>query len=402
MAFQLISLLYRTPMINFPEEKPPKRLNSMFTLKMLGPPRYNGKFDFSRKKIDIPLIFPLRRSAVKSRSPKHVIFMEKIDNDNVIYSRDGHQFDIVGKCRYGFEIKDLCVRLRTGHGKAFILTGSHMYVYKQKRVTMFNIHAIDLCTSPFGEIFILTTKEILVFGETGVKEVFPYTGNPVFICFYLFRELIVVTRSQVLHLNLNNLKVSTIYLTNLKIRSAVFQDRLYIQEGCKKYVQLTSLNIEDKVSESIYIENLMNISIGETILVLYKTGGEFIFCDRFNLINAKGVVYEVENLLGFYFNENKSCFFFEERFVLWDNGSVEVIDIDLKKKEDYLMKFPENLEMLEEMYKKRDVSKGVFRPGKVISTLNEIVEELTQKEKQTTRPAPRKKIKYKEKNLGGF
>ncbi|AFN83968.1 hypothetical protein EROM_101530 [Encephalitozoon romaleae SJ-2008] len=389
-------------MINFPEERLPKRLRSMFTLKMLGPPRYDGKFDFSRKKIDIPLIFPLRRSAVKSRSPKHVIFMEKIDNYNVIYSRDGYQFDIVGKYRYRFEIKDLCVRLVTGHGKAFILTGNHIYVYKQKRITMFNIQAIDLCTSPFGEIFILTTKEILIFGETGVKEVFPYTGNPMFICFYLFRELLVVTRNQVFHLDLNNLRLSTIYLTNLKIQSVVFQDRLYIQEGTKKHVRLTSLNIEDKAAESIYIENLMNISIGETIVVLYKTGGEFIFCDRFDLINAKGVVYEVENLLGFFFSENKSCFFFEERFVLWDNGSVKVIDIDLKKKEDYLMKFPENLEMLEEMYRKRDVSKGVFRPGKVISTLNEIIEEFTQKENQTVKPAPKKKIKYKEKNLGGF
>ncbi|AFM99259.1 hypothetical protein EHEL_101670 [Encephalitozoon hellem ATCC 50504] len=389
-------------MIIFPGGKPRKRFNSTFTLKMLGPPRYDGEFDFSRKKIDIPLIFPFRKSAVRSRNPRQVVFIEKIDDSTVIYSKDGHKFNVVGTYKYRFEIKDLCVRLVTGHQKAFILTDSHMYVYKQKKVSMFNIHAIDLCTSPFGEIFILTGKEILILDETGVRKALPYTGSPVFICFYLYREVIVATKYHVFHLDLISLKLSTIYSTPLKIRSAVLKDRLYIQEGCKKHVRVTSLNIEDRTAESIYIENPMNISVGETTLVLYKTEGEFIFCDRFDLINAKGVAYEVENLLGFFFSGDKSCFFFEERFVLWDNGNVEVVDIDLRKKEDYLMEFPENLEMLEKVHKERKVSKGILMPGKVISTLNEIIEELTQKEKKASKPAPRKKVKYTEKNRGGF
>ncbi|KAL7347615.1 hypothetical protein P7C65_05s2g07050 [Encephalitozoon intestinalis] len=85
-----------------------------------------------------------------------------------------------------------------------------MYIYEKKKISMFSISAIDLSTSSFGEVFVLTSKEILLFDEDGIKKVFPYTGRVNFIHFYLFRELIVVGVKQVFHLNLNNLKVSTI------------------------------------------------------------------------------------------------------------------------------------------------------------------------------------------------
>ncbi|ADM12485.1 uncharacterized protein Eint_101600 [Encephalitozoon intestinalis ATCC 50506] len=389
-------------MIIFPEEKPTKYLNDSFALKMLGAPKYNGKFDFSRKELDIPLAFPFRKTAVKSKSPPQVAFMEKIDNDSVIYSSDGHFFNVLGKYKYSFRIEDTCKRLVTGHQKAFILTEKHMYIYEKKKVSMFSISAIDLSTSSFGEVFVLTSKEILLFDEDGIKKVFPYTGRVNFIHFYLFRELIVVGVKQVFHLNLNNLKVSTIYSTPLRIQLTILKDRLYIQEGTSKGFRVTSLNIEDRTAESIFLEDFMKISVGKSMLALYKRGGEFLFCDRFDLINSKTVVYEVENLIGFFFVEEKSYFFFKEKFVMWNKGCVKEIKIGLEKNRNYLVKFPDNLEMLKEVYETRQTPKGVFRPGKVVSTLYEIIKQITEKEDESVKSMPKKKIKYSEKNLGGF
>ncbi|CAD25884.1 hypothetical protein [Encephalitozoon cuniculi GB-M1] len=389
-------------MIIFHEEKASKQSDE-FTLKMLGMPRYDGRFDFSRKEIDIPLIFPLKKSTVKLRSPSQVCFMEKIDNNSVIYSEKGYTFNVAGKYAYSFKIKDLCKRLVVGHGKAFILTDKHMYVYRNRKIRMFSTNALDVCPSPYGEMFMLTPKEILIFDESGVKEVFPYTGKVKFIHSYLFRELIVVADKQVFHLNLNSLKVSTIYLTIGIITSTILKDRLYMQEGKEgRAAKVTSLNIEDRTAESIRIESLVSISVGESLLVLYKAGGEFIFCDRFDLINARSVVYDIENFIGFFFVGDKSCFFFKSRFVLWKNGDIKIIEIGADEKEEHFIELPDNLEMLEEVYKKRPAPMGVFKPGNVMSSLNKMAKEFLEKERRSTNPIAKKKIRYAEKNLGGF
>lgn len=387
-------------MIIFPRAgaKDTSLLQETLTIKMLGMPRYNGTFDFSKKKLDVPLAFPLCRSSVGSGPTRPVLFMAVIDDNSVMYSRDGFKFHVRGKNRFGFQTVEKCRRLVTGHGRAFILTGTHMYVYSRKKVRMFRVDAVDVSTSPFGEVFVLSADKILIFDEQGAKEAFPYEGEVRFIHFYLYRELIAVARNQVFHLSLESEQVTVICTTPTQIRSTVLRDRLYIQESTR----LTSLNIEDRTTESIYTKVPMNISVGDSMLGLYTTKGRFIFCDRFDLVNAKGIMYDVRDLVGFFFVGSKSYFFFKDRFVMWSNGDVKVLSTGMEAAPERPVVFPTDLEMLEDAHSKREAARVMFRPGKVTTTLHEVVRECFGKREESAKPVGRKRLKYSERRPGGF
>ncbi|KAL7345838.1 hypothetical protein P7C65_05s1g07040 [Encephalitozoon intestinalis] len=52
-----------------------------------------------------------------------------------------------------------------------------------------------------------------------------------------------------------------IHSTSLRIQLTILKDRLYIQEGISKGFRVTSLNIEDRTAESIFLEDFMKISV---------------------------------------------------------------------------------------------------------------------------------------------
>lgn len=381
-------------------QNPKKKVyQEAFSTKMLGLPRYNGTFDFSKKHLSIPTIFPVKTSSVDSKHFTSVRLLEKIDNSNVIYSMNRQLFCVKGRNSYTFQIPEKCKRLVCGGGKAYIFVEKYMYVYHQENVKMFEIEAIDLTVSPFNEVFVLTRDSILIFGENGLKEEFPYSGSVKFIHFYLFRELILTGDHCVFHLDLNKLKVDTLYVTRGKILSTVFKDRVYVTEGTR----FTSINVEDKIWESIHINKNMKLAVGDTMLALYRLSGDFLFCDRLDITNNKGVMYDVVNFLGFFFVGDRSYFFLKDRFVMWNMGDVKTILLCREENKDYLATFYNTLDIIKEEYDNRRVSTAVFKPNDVFKNLNMIINSLTREDEDSNEPTQvKKRIRYVENRRGGF
>lgn len=385
-------------MIVFPKPKKAS-YHEAFPAKMLGIPKYNGEFDFTKRKLDVPTLFPLKKSSIDLRNINIVALFEKLDNSNIIYSVNRHRFYVMGRDMCSFKISDPCIRLVAGNGRGYMLTKKRMYIYEDKRIRVFDLAAIDLSISPFNEIFILTHDNILIFGENGLKEAFPYQGEVRFIHFYLFRELILVDSRQVFHLNLNKLELSVIHVTYGKIASTILKDRLYIAETGK----VTSLSIEERVSETIEVRKSMKMTIGDTMLVLYTANREFLFCDRMDIKNNEGIIYDVIDLLGFFFVGVKSYFFFKDRFVMWNMGEIKVINLNNDEVKDYSVEFPDTLEILKKEYKSREKVTAMLRPNGTYERLTEIIGKLFAKEESIQAPSvPKKSMKYREEKKGGF
>lgn len=385
-------------MIVFPEPEKSPHLEA-FTIRMLGLPTYNGSFDFSKKKLDIPRPFPPRRSSIDLKSLTKICLIEKIDNSSVIYTSDRLLFNVVGRHNYSFHIEEVCNRLATGNGRAYILTDRHMYVCGGDNVEVFLLSALDITTSPFNEIFVLTHNEILIFGKDGLKEVFPYQGKVRFIHFYLFRELLLVGETQVFHLNLNKQTVDVIHTACTRILSTVFRDRLYMLE----VYRFTSLNVEEGTSEAIHIERQMKFSVGDTMVALYLGSGEFLFCDRLNISNNEGIAYDISGLVGFFFVRDKGCFLFRDRIVTWDMGDVQVVRLNEEEMVDYMVEFPDTLDMLRKEYEARESRTATLRPNGVHEGLVRIVQSIFKKKKAAVaHGSGRRKVKYTDRRGGGF
>lgn len=365
---------------------------------MLGMPRYAGGFDFCRKRPAVPDVFPEHKSSIDMHNTRSPVFVDRLDNNNIIYSTDKRSFSVVGKERYWFRLPRICYRLVAGGGKAYILTKTHMHVYSSRRVRTFEICAVDVALSPFNEVFVLTSTHILIFNEHGLKESFPYEGNAMFIHFYLFRELLVVDRYQVFLLNLNRMEVSLLHASGAMILATVFRDRLYIRDS----LRFTSLDIENRVGESISADGPLHMAVGDTLVALYSQNGSFLFCDRHDIKINQGIVYNVPELVGFFFVGTKCYFMFEDRFVMWNGSESRVIDVERSEKKDYVAAF-RNLDAVkkEHMDRRRDKT-AVLRPNGVFATLMDIVASVFGKKKTHAVEQPRKRARYVEKRGGGF
>ncbi|KAH9411381.1 hypothetical protein HK407_05g10490 [Ordospora pajunii] len=391
-------------MIYFPDMKEDRNLyvcTRILNVSMLGSPKYNGKFEFGRKKLHIPDVFARSKTTVCLKRSKREIFLEMIDRDTLIYSANGQVFKIIGKEEFVFSVNKICRKLVVGHGKAFILTSDHVYVYNCMNIEILKINALDLVTSPFNEIFVLTESKILVFDDNGVKEEYEYSGNAMHIHFYLFRELIVVSNNSVFHLNLNTGCVNVLYCSRSLIKNSILRDRLYIREATK----VTSLNLEERTSESIYTGKPLKLCVGDTMVALYNTNGDFIFCDRFDLINSQGMMYDIDvhEFLGFFFCEDKFCFLFNSRIFKWSVDGMSVTELVNEKVEDYKVEFPDNIEELKRWHKFNRKVKVKFEPGKVNKKFHEMLRSVFRKDDEATaKKESKKKIKYADRRSGGF
>ncbi|TBU15627.1 hypothetical protein CWI40_051630 [Ordospora colligata] len=391
-------------MIDFPDVKDDRSLymcTRILNVSMLGSPKYNGMFEFGRKKLHVPDIFARSKTTICLKRSKRGIFLEMIDSDTLIYSLNGRVFKIVGKEEFAFSVNEICKRLVVGHGKAFILTSNHLYVYNRMNVEILRMDALDLVTSPFNEIFVLTASKILIFNEKGAKEEYEYNGNATHIHFYLFRELIVVNENTVFHLNLNTGFVSTLYCSRSPIKTSVFRNRLYIAETNK----MTSLNIEERTSESIYTGRHLKIAVGDTMIALYNTNGEFIFCDRFDLINSHGMMYDIDahEFLGFFFCGDKCYFLFNNRIVKWSADGMNVSELVDDESGDYRVEFPDNMEELKKWHRFNRKVKEKFEPGNVNKKFHEMLRTVFRKDEEATaKKENKKRVKYVERRRGGF
>jgi hypothetical protein len=336
-----------------------------FTTRMLGLPKFNGHFDFSRPELNTPRPFPQRRPGAKIIKTRRVGYFEQLDPDNVILSKNKIRFNIVGTERSEFSLPSPCKELVVRNGEAYLLTEKLLCVYKKKAFRIYRVEALSVCSSPFNEMILLLKDRILIFDGGGLTAEYPFEGEIGHIQCYMARELIAADNHNVYHVNLLTGGVRLLCTTSTGVVKLVVLDRLYILEDRR----VTMVNIEDQTTQSMHIERYMSLEIGRSLLAVYLLSGEFYFCNRYDLSNNHATIFDAPGLLSFKFAGNDSLFYFDDRVVVWSSAEKKIVGIEpfgiVERRREHRADLPDDPGMLEEEYISRKRENVEYRSNGV-------------------------------------
>jgi hypothetical protein len=386
-------------MIVFP--KPGKKKGSLeaFTTRMLGLPRFNGSFDFSRPELKIPSPFPLRAPETRITKRRMVGFLERLDNGNMILSKNKTKFSIAGASRLEFSLPSPCKELVVRNGEAYLLTDKLLCIYKDGLFRMYLVEAVCLCSSPFNEMILLLRDRILIFNSAGLVGEHPFKGEVKHIQCYLAREVVVADDHNVYHVDLLSGAVRLICTVSNAIVKLVLLDRLYILESRR----ITLVNIEDGTTQSLHIEPYMSLEIGEDLLAAYLLSGEFYFCDRHDLSNNCATIFDAPGLLGFKFIGSDAHFYFDDRVVMWSSSGTSTSLFGIEEEDsECRLELPDNPKVLEGEYNRREREHAEYKSSGVFEMVKEMADSLLHAPTDRGPSKEAKKMKYIQQRKGGF